>query len=113
MTGRSFAGVLARYGRDVTVYSPEEPQGVTCRAFFQPVRERGTEQSVPAPLGLVKRDRFLYLGPAGTALDDGGTCRIEVGGEVYRPETVQAVWAGGEVHHWRAVLTRRAEEVAG
>lgn len=104
---REFARILFRYGRDLTVIDGAE-QKTRVRAFFQPVRDRGTEQSVPSPLGQVKQDRFLYLGPAETALDEA--CRVVVEDEVYRVETAQLIQVGGVVSHWWAMLTRRAKE---
>lgn len=105
-----FAGILARYGRDVTVYTGEVPEGVTLRAFFQPVRDRGTAQTVPSPLGIVKQDRFIYLGPPGQPLDD--LCRVEVDGEVYGLEAAHPVHIGQVCSHWWAIFTRRGREVA-
>lgn len=111
MMAAEFAGILARYGQDVTVYSAKIPEGERIRAFFQPVLDRGTVQAVPSPLGEVRQDRFLYLGPPETALDCGGQCGVEVRGELYRPWAVQPVYVGGELSHWWAVLTHRAQEV--
>lgn len=106
---REFARILSRYGQDVTVYNPTG-QRVQVRAFFQPVRDRGTEQSVPSPLGQVKQDRFVYLGPAETVLEGG--YRVAVEDEVYRVETAQPVYVGGAVSHWWAMLTHREKEAA-
>lgn len=111
MMEREFAHILSRYGQDVTVYTETAPEGTALRAFFQPMRNKGTAQTVPSPLGQVKQDRFVYLGPPECALDD--TCRVKVRGEVYRVQTAQPICVGGTVSHWWAVLTRRAKEVAG
>lgn len=109
--GQEFARILARYGQDVTVYTETTPEGTALRAFFQPLRDKGTAQTVPSPLGQAKQDRFLYLGPPQTALDDA--CRLEVRGERYRVEAAQPIYVGGTVSHWWAVLTHRAKEVSG
>lgn len=105
-----FAGILDRHGRDVTVYTGGTPEGVALRAFFQPVRDRGTAQTVPSPLGLVKQDRFVYLGPPEQPLDDA--CRVEVDGEVYRLESAHPVYIGQACSHWWAIFSRRGREVA-
>ena len=110
MMKREFARILARFGRSVRVYTPGEPEGKALRAFIQPMGERGTEQSVPSPLGQVKQDRFLYIGPPETALDED--CRVEVGGERFRVRGAQPVYVGQTLSHWEAVLSRRAQEVA-
>lgn len=107
----TFACILARYGRDVTVYSQWSPRGVGVKAFFQPVREKGTQQSVPSPLGEVMCDRFVYIGPADTRLECADTCRVTVDGEIYRPQMVQPVYVGGTLSHWWAVFTRKEQEV--
>lgn len=108
---REFARILNRYGQDVRVYTKAAPEGAALRAFVQPMRERGTEQSVPTPLGQVMQDRFLYLGPPEAALDE--ECRVEVGGERFRVRAAHPVYVGQSLSHWWAVLTRRAQEVSG
>lgn len=108
MTGRRFAETLARYGQEVTVYNEMAPEGVAVRAFFRPIRDRGTAQTVPSPLGQVKQDRFIYLGPAEVMLDDRS--RVRVQDELYRVETSHPICVGGAVFHWWAVLTHRAKE---
>lgn len=110
MLERDFARVLVRYGQEVRVYASEASEGVALHAFVQPVREKGTEQSVPSPLGQTMQDRFLYLGPPETALDEN--CRVEVDGERFRVRAAHPIRVGGRVSHWWAVLSRRAWEVA-
>lgn len=109
MMEREFARVLARYGQNVRVYTPNEPKGKALRAFIQPMRERGTEQSVPSPLGQVKQDRFLYFGPPEPALDEDS--RVEVGGECFRVQAAHPLYVGQGLSHWWAVLAHRAQEV--
>ena len=110
---REWAAILNSYGQDVTVYTQDKPQGVRVRAFFQPVAEQGTAQAVPSPLGQVMQDRFLYLGPPEPALSCDSCCRAEVRGEVFRAQSVQPVWVGGQIAYWRAVFVRREQEVIG
>lgn len=104
-----FSSVSGRYGQNVTIYTQAAPEGIATRAFFQAIRERGTEQTVPSPMGWVNQDRFLYLGPAHIALEDA--CRVEVWGEVYRAVSVQPIYIGDTLSHWWAVFTRREREV--
>lgn len=106
-----FADILTRYGRDMTVYSNQKPEGQAVRAFFQPVLDRGTAQAVPSPLGEVRQDRFLYLGPPEAALDCSPVCGVELDGELYRPQAVEPVYVGGELSHYWAVLKHRVQEV--
>ena len=90
------------------VYTPGAPEGKTLRAFIQPVRERGTEQSVPSPLGQVKQDCFLYFGPPESDLFEDS--RVDLGGECFRVRAAHPVYVGEALHHWWAVLSRRAQE---
>lgn len=106
-----FASILERYGQEVTVYSQAQPEGRRVRAFFQPVLEKGTVQAVPSPLGEVRQDKFLYLGPPEAALDPSPVCGVERLGELYRPQAVQPVYVGGELSHYWAVLKHRVQEV--
>lgn len=109
MTQGAFSRILARYGQDVTVYTRDAAEGIRTRAFFQPQRDKGTQQSVPSPLGWVKQGRFVYLGPAEIRLDD--TCKVKVGEEVFQVRSVQPVYVGDLLTHWWAVFTRRTREV--
>ena len=110
MLEREFARILARYGQQVRVYTKSDPKGVTLHAFVQPMREKGTEQSVPSPLGQVKQDRFVYLGPADRELDENS--RVEMGDEHFLVQAAHPIRVGTGISHWWAVLTRRVREVA-
>lgn len=109
LTQGSFSRILTRYGQDMTVYTQASPQGMGVRAFFQPMREKGTEQSVPSPLGQTCQDRFVYLGPPEVRLDK--TSRIKVGPLLLRVQGTHLVHAGAQpIYRW-AVLTRKTQEV--
>ena len=97
---------LERYGRMVTVYTAQHPDGVAVKACVQPMREKGTAKAAPTPLGWVVQDQVTYIGPAGIRLD-GGSCRLEMDGVRYRMRTAQPVYAGGELTHWWAVFDCR------
>lgn len=101
---------LERFGRTVTLYTAQNPEGVKVKACFQPMRERGTAKAAPTPLGWVIQDRFTYIGPAHVRLD-GGVCRLEADGVCYRMHTAQPVYVGGRLTHWWAVFDRREQEV--
>ena len=110
MLKRECARILARYGQQVRVYTKNDPEGVILHAFVQPMREKGTEQSVPSPLGQVMQDRFVYLGPADRALDENS--RVELDGEHFLVQAAHPIRMGRCTTHWWAVLTRRVREVA-
>ena len=101
---------LERLGRKVTLYTGQHPDGVALKAFFQPVRDKGTAKAVPTPLGWVMRDAFTYIGPAQVSLDSCN-CRLEADGMWYGMKQAQPVYAGGQLTHWWAVFERREREV--
>ena len=102
---REWQTILARYGRNMTLYSPEQPEGIALRAMLQPVLERTGEQQVPSPLGLRREDRFLYLGPKEAALQ-AGESRVVCEDREY---LVQSAHLVGD-NHWWAVLRPRDKE---
>jgi len=105
----SFSRILTRYGQDMTVYTQAAPEGVCVRAFFQPMREKGTEQSVPSPLGRISQDRFLYLGPPEPCLDE--VSLVKVGSQVLQVQGTHLIYTGAQpVYRW-AVLTPSTREV--
>lgn len=106
MRTQDFARALKCWGTSVVVHTGGKNR--RGKAFFQPVKQVGTLQSVPTPLGQVMQDRFLYLGEAGIPLDT--TSRVEVNGERFRVEQVHPVSIGEQVHHWWAICTRRRQE---
>lgn len=105
----SFSRILSRHGQDMTVYTQATPQGTCVRAFFQPMHEKGTEQSVPSPLGRVKQDRFLYLGPPAPSLDESSLVKVD--SQVLQVQATHLIYAGAQpVYRW-AVLTHSTREV--
>lgn len=103
MTER-FAGVLERYGMDITVCRGLSE--TAAKAFFQPVAE--PDKAAPyavTSLGDVDDRRWRCL--TRTELHDGDT--VFCGGTAYQVETVAAVYAGKELSHWWGILTKRRE----
>lgn len=113
MLDGTFQRILARYGQDVELC---RAGGVARgRAFLQPVLERREDwkQALPTPLGVVRRDRFLYLGEPGLALEGPGEGFLRCRGTAYEILACQAVWVGEELSHWWAVLRVRDGEEQG
>lgn len=108
MMGEKISRELERYGRAVTLYTPQHPEGVAVKAMLQPERDRGTAGAVPTRLGWVKQGRFIYLGPAQVCLE--GKCRLEADRVWYGIRNARPVYAGGEVTHWWAVLEEVRDE---
>ncbi|MGM9619320.1 MAG: hypothetical protein ACI3W8_05765 [Oscillospiraceae bacterium] len=103
---RPFEQALRRYGQPVTVcHEGEETQ---VRAFLQEKLEKNEEppRSV-TPLGVVDRRRWIYIGPAETALSVGD--RVLFGGESFIAQQAEPVWLGGEICHWWAQLKKEKE----
>lgn len=110
MSKRGITQVMRRFGTPVKViHAGEAREGF---AFLQPVPERKERgrQFVPSSLGIVREERFLYLGEANLSLEgmDGGYLRCE--GRAYAISSAQAIYLGKTLSHWRAILTLREEE---
>lgn len=107
-----FEGLLERYGQVVSVHYGGSQVGVPARGFLQPILERREDwkQELPTPLGVARRDRFLYLGEAGVPLEGMGEGFILCHGTRYQVQVAQAVYVGEELSHWWAVLRVRDGE---
>jgi hypothetical protein len=108
MMDREWRAILNRYGQSLLVCTRKEGEQETVRAFLQPVREKQTAQTVPSPLGLRREDRFLYLGPADTALFPRQS-QVSCQGQNYEVQTAQKV---GESHWWAILRPVGQEEKA-
>ena len=96
MDERAWAGLMERYGQQVTLYRAAGEARV--RAFFQPVREKG-DGEVPSPVGRYPAGKYLYLGPAGENLED--VERLEWNGRKFRFIRVRDVPVGtGTAYRW-------------
>jgi hypothetical protein len=107
----AFSRILQRYGRQVTLIPREGGEENTGLAFLQPI-PRGTDKERldrPTELGLVREERFLYLGEPELSLEgmEGATLGCE--GRCYEILFAQAIWVGCYLSHWRAVLTLQEE----
>lgn len=103
-----FSRILARYGRPAAVH-----RGAAVHigpAMVQPLLDK-SEQWTPSPLGRRRRDRFLYLGEPGLALDGlGEDGYVEWEAAAYDVEAAHPVLLGSETLYWWAVLTPREAE---
>lgn len=102
MMGREWAGILRRYGQEVTVRRGDT--SVQVRAFLQEVEE--DEQLVPSPLGMRREERAVYFGPADVPLIPRESA-VEWKGRAYEVRAAREV---GDGHHIRAVLRRMEDE---
>ena len=99
--------ILERFGQDVTLRGAEGD--VSVKALVQPCLERSREQEIPGPLGLERRERFRYMGPAGHPLDADTV--VEWKGRNYWVQSAHLV-GEGVCAHWWAILCPREEEAA-
>lgn len=103
---QTWRGILSRCGQQVTLRRGEDE--VSLRAFVQPALDRGAQQEVPGPLGLGRKDRFLYLGPGDHPLNTDTL--VEWNGHEFRVQSAHRV--GEHVcPHWWAMLYPRDEVV--
>lgn len=106
--------ILQRYGQRVTVHREGEQEGTACRAFLQPQLEcRGEDyQSLPTPLGLVRQDRWIYLGEPQVSLDGLGDGYVEWDGRKFSIRGAQPIYIAGTLAYWWALLVLRDPEGA-
>ncbi|WP_276856882.1 hypothetical protein [Intestinimonas timonensis] len=110
MTG-VLQGLLDWYGQSVTVQSGGTQEPAAGRAFLQPILDRREDwkQRRPSPLGLARKDRFLYLGEPDLPLSMGD--RVTCLGVDYEVQAAQPILVGEVLSHWWAVLRMRDREV--
>lgn len=103
-------GLLDRYGQPVTVQRGGTQETDAGRAFLQPILDRREDwkQRRPSPLGLARKDRFLYLGEPDLPLSMGD--RVNCLGVDYEVQAAQPIRVGEVLSHWWAVLRVRDRE---
>lgn len=104
MMEQEWRGILNRFGQQVILYRGEEE--IPLRALLQPVLEENKDQQMPAPLGVSRQEKLLYLGPPDQRLDLDTL--VECGGQQYRVRNARMV-GRGICPYWWAVLCPRDE----
>ena len=110
--GEAFAAVLERYGERVKVCRGEEECGESGKAFVQPLRQE-RQDPLPTPLGGAPQGRWRYLGHPQLSLEGIEAGYILWQGEKFEVVNACPVYLGGQVNHWRAILTRRDPDAGG
>lgn len=99
---------MACHGRPLAL--KQNGRTVRVRAFLQPVNSNVESLSLHTmgPLGREGRERFLYIGPAGSALavDD----RVVAGGQGYLVRSAELVYAGEEALYCWAMCVKEGGE---
>ena len=97
-------GILARFGQAVTVTRGEET--AEGRAFLQAIQEEGKAAPYAAsPLGFADDRRWRCI--TRLSLSDGDGLRF--GERAFRVRSAWAVYLGGELCHYEAMLTAEWE----
>ena len=101
--------ILSRYGQNITLHRQDGEEGTVCRAFLQPVLEKGADffQRQPTPLGLVRQDRWICLGGPEIALDELGDGYIAWGDLTFTVRSAQPVYLGEKLVYWWGLLAVR------
>ena len=102
----TFETLLAKYGQSVKLCR-HEGETETIQAFLQSVTERREtwRQTEPAPMGTVRKDRFLCLAGADTPLENLENGYLEWRGLRLKVSAAQPICIGDTVSHWWAILT--------
>jgi hypothetical protein len=99
--------LLERYGQSVEVV--REETAISARAFLRPIltKREHEHQLLPTPLGLCREDQFLYLGQEKLT---AGQDRVLWQGQSFSVQSAEAIYAGGELTHYRAILAPGEKE---
>jgi len=104
--------MINRYGRQVTLYFPNQPaKNKTYKAFLQPLRYKNKIylEGILSEIGFVDEGHYLYLGPAEPSLTNlpGKTeIRAGNGSERYFVKRAEQVYSGGQaVYSWAVLQT--------
>ncbi len=109
MMEQEFQQLLTKYGQTMTIQYGLDGELVETKAFLEPVLDRREEweQRVPTAIGIVRQDRFIYLGDPNVPMDTVGDGHILCRGKVYYVQTAQEIYVGDVRSHWWAILRVR------
>ncbi len=105
-------GIFRQYGTAMTLTGAGGETKVN--AFFQPVRSKSWQSMVSAatPLGEIPRGQYVYIGPAGVAVEIGD--QLEVGGRTYLFRRVEPYYYGDEaVYIWGLCVEKGVNDTWG
>lgn len=105
-------GIFRQYGTAMTLTNGTGEQKI--RGFFQPVRSKSWQSMVSAatPLGEIPRGQYVYIGPAGVAVEIGD--QLEVGGRTYLFRRVEPYYYGDEaVYIWGLCVEKGVNDTWG
>ena len=109
---RMVENILRQYGTGMVLERSGETQEV--RGFFQPVRSKSWQSmtQLDTPLGEIPRGQYVYIGPAGTAVQEGDV--LTVGEKSYFFRRVEPYYYGDEtVYFWGLCVEKGVNDTWG
>ena len=104
--------ILMQYGSAMTLTGSGGTAEV--RGFLQPVRSKSLQNMVPVmtPLGEFSRGQYIYIGPAGTAAEEGDT--LTLGDKAYTIRRAELYYYGDEpAYLWGLCVEKGSEDTWG
>ena len=104
--------ILEQYGTAMQVTSDGKTRDV--RGFFQPVRSKSWQNmvSLDTPLGEAPRGQYIYIGPAGSDVQNGDV--LTVGGKDYVFRRVEPYYYGDSpVYLWGLCVEKGVNDTWG
>ena len=94
----------SRYGRDMTLYTEEEPQGVELRGFIKALDFKDAEKlRRSGQLGETDVGAYLYIGPPEPAPGDVRSAFLDCLGLRYAFKRAEPRIIGGQISHWEGI----------
>lgn len=109
MMGTEFEGLVNRYGQTMVVQYGIDGESIETKGFLEPVLDRREEweQRLPTAVGIVRQDRFIYLGHPDVPMDTVEDIYVQCRGKQYYVQTAQEIFVGDVRSHWWAILRVR------
>lgn len=105
-------GIFRQYGTAMGLTHDGAEKQI--RGFFQPVRSKSWQSMVNAatPLGEIPRGQYVYIGPAGTAVEIGDALTVQ--GRTYLFRRVEPYYYGDEtVYIWGLCVEKGVNDTWG
>lgn len=104
--------IMAQHGTDMTIVSGGTEK--TARGFFRAVNSKSWQsmESEATMLGEITRGQYVYMGPAGVAVQEGDT--LKVGQRSYLFRRVEPYYYGNEaVYQWGLCVEKGVNDTWG
>lgn len=104
--------VFRQYGTDMSITSGEKE--ITVRGFFRAVNSKSWQsmESEATLLGEISRGQYSYIGPVGTAIQEGDT--IALGNKTYLFRRVEDYYYGNTpIYRWGLCVEKGVNDTWG